>query len=42
MNYDEYYCDFTIDKNYILAYKVCSKKIFKLYFYNWKQIIQNN
>ena len=41
MNYDEYYCDFTIDKNYILAYKVYSKKIYKLYFNNWKHIYQS-
>ena len=34
----ECYCDFTIDKNYILAYKVNSKKIYKLYFNNWKHI----
>ena len=33
MNSEEYYCDFTIDKNYILAYKVYSKKIYKLYLY---------
>lgn len=39
MNYDEYYCDFTIDKNYILAYKVSSKKLYKRFFNNWKDII---
>ena len=41
MNSEEYYCDFTIDKNYILAYKVYSKKIYKLYFNNWKHIYQS-
>jgi hypothetical protein len=36
MNYDEYYDDFTINKNYILAYIVYNKKLCKNYFTNWK------
>jgi len=42
MNYDEYYYDFTIDKNYILAYKVSSKKLYKSFFNNWKNIYKND
>jgi hypothetical protein len=41
MNCDEYYCDFTIDKNYILAYNVSSKKLYKLFFDNWKIIYKH-
>ena len=37
MNYDEYYCDFTIDKNYILAYKVSARKLYKRFFTIWKE-----
>ena len=42
MNCDEYYCDFTIDKNYILAYNVSSKKLYKRFFNNWKTIYKND
>lgn len=38
MIYNEYYCDFTIDKNYILAYNVSRTKLYKKVFNNWKLI----
>jgi hypothetical protein len=36
MNNDEYYDDFSINKNYILAYIVYNKKLCKKYFNHWK------
>ena len=39
MNYIEYDCDFTINKNYILAYNINRRKIYKKFFNIWKQIM---